>query len=82
MWLHLVEKKMLYSSNRMDIIRYINDGPYTSGFPTESPARTGIWIGWQIVRQYMDKHPETTLPELMNNIDYQGILNASGYFPE
>jgi gliding motility-associated lipoprotein GldB len=82
MWLHLVEKKMLYSSNRMDIIRYINDGPYTNGFPMESPARTGIWIGWQIVRQYMDKHPETTLPELMNNIDYQGILNASGYFPE
>jgi gliding motility-associated lipoprotein GldB len=82
MWLTLVEKKMLYSSKRMDIIRYINDAPYTNGFPLESPGRTGIWIGWQIVRQYMKKHPEVTLPQLMQNSDYQGILNASGYFPE
>ncbi len=82
MWLTLVENKMLYSSKRMDIIRYINDAPYTNGFPIESPGRTGIWIGWQIVRQYMNKHPEITLPQLMQNSDYQGILNASGYFPE
>ncbi|MBN1987440.1 MAG: hypothetical protein JW761_14105 [Prolixibacteraceae bacterium] len=82
MWLKLVETKMLYSNKRMDIIRYINDGPYTNGFPLESPARTGIWIGWQIVRKYMEEHPETTLSQLMNNSDYQKILNDSGYFPE
>ena len=82
MWINLVEKKMLYSSKRMDIIRYINDGPYTNGFPLESPARTAIWIGWQIVREYMKKHPEISVSELMQNNDYQGLLNASGYFPE
>jgi len=82
MWLYLVDKKLLYSNKRMDIIRYINDAPYTNGFPLESPGRTGIWIGWQIVREYMKKHPEVTLPQLMQNSDYQGILNASGYFPE
>jgi hypothetical protein len=82
MWLKLIERQLLYSSNRMDILRYINDGPFTNGFPVESPARTGIWIGWQIVRQYMHKHPEITLSELMKNTDYQGILNASGYFPD
>lgn len=82
MWINLVEKKMLYSGKRMDIIRYTNDGPYTNGFPLESPARTAVWIGWQIVREYMEKHPEITLSGLMQNSDYQGILNASGYFPE
>ncbi len=82
MWLRLVETQMLYSNKRMDIIRYINDGPYTNGFPVESPARTGIWIGWQIVRKYMNKHPDITLPQLMQNTDYQKILNESGYFPE
>ncbi|MCG6186086.1 gliding motility lipoprotein GldB [Maribellus maritimus] len=82
MWLRLVETKMLYSSKRMDIIRYINDGPYTNGFPLASPARTGVWIGWQIVRKYMNEHPEITLPQLMQNTDYQKILNESGYFPE
>lgn len=82
MWTYLVENRMLYSTKRMDIIRYLNDGPYTNSFPLESPARTGIWIGWQIVRQYMEKHPEITLSELMENENYQEILNASRYFPE
>jgi gliding motility-associated lipoprotein GldB len=82
MWSQLIEKKMLYSNKRMDIIRYINNSPTTSGFPLESPGRTGVWIGWQIVRGYMKKHPGTTLAALMKNSDYQQILNDSKYFPE
>ena len=82
MWSQLIEYKMLYSNKRMDIIRYINASPTTSGFPLESPGRAGVWIGWQIVRKYMKKFPETTLPALMQNSDYQQILNDSKYFPE
>ncbi len=82
MWNYLIENDMLYSNKRMDILRYINDGPYTTGFPLESPARTGVWIGWQIVRKYMNENEEISLAELMENTDYQGILNASGYYPE
>uniref|UniRef100_UPI003216C71E gliding motility lipoprotein GldB n=1 Tax=uncultured Draconibacterium sp. TaxID=1573823 RepID=UPI003216C71E len=82
MWTYIIEKEMLYSSKRMNIIRYINDSPSTSGFPLDSPGRTGVWIGWQIVRQYMKKHPEITLSQLMANYDYQKILNQSGYNPE
>ena len=82
MWMYLVEQKLLYSNKRMDIVRYINDGPHTSGFPLESPGRAGVWIGWQIVREYMNKNQKITIKELMENKDYQGILNASGYFPE
>lgn len=82
MWSQLIENKMLYSNKRMDVIRYINNSPTTSGFPLESPGRTGVWIGWQIVREYMKKHPDITLLELMQNSNYQQILNDSKYFPE
>lgn len=82
MWSQLIEHKMLYSTKRMDIVRYINPSPATSGFPLESPGRTGVWIGWQIVREYMKKFPETTLSDLMLNANYQQILNDSKYFPE
>ena len=82
MWSQLIEHKMLYSNKRMDIVRYINNSPTTSGFPLESPGRTGVWIGWQIVREYMKKFPETPLPDLMQNSNYQQILNDSKYFPE
>lgn len=82
MWTHLIEQKMLYSSKRMDIVRYINDAPTTSGFPIESPGRTGVWIGWQVVRKYMKKNPEISLADLMASKDYQKILNDSEYDPE
>jgi len=82
MWNYIIENKKLYSNKRMDILRYINDGPYTTGFPIESPPRTGIWLGWQIVRQYMKRNETVTLSELMENTDYQQILNDSKYYPE
>jgi len=82
MWSALIEKKMLYTTKRMDIIRYTGEAPTTSGFPNESPGRTGNWIGWQIVRKYMEKNPEISLSRLMDNTDAQQILNLSGYYPD
>lgn len=82
MWTYLVEHKLLFSSERMNIVRLINPAPFTSIFSADSPGRAGIWIGWQIVKKYMKKNPGTTLPELMVNNDYQRILNESGYSPE
>lgn len=82
MWTYLVEHKLLFSTDRMNIIRFTGPAPFTSSFTTESPGRTGVWIGWQIVKQYMKKNPAITLPELMADNNYQKILNSSGYSPE
>lgn len=81
MWTYLAEHKLLFSSERMGIKRFIDDGPYTATFSEESPARTGVWLGWQIVRAYMKNNPEIRLVDLMSNPDFQGILNQSGYQP-
>lgn len=81
MWTYLAEHKMLFTTDRMSIKRFIDDGPYTATFSEESPARTGVWIGWQIVRSYMKKNKDIKLADLMNNSDDQSILNQSGYRP-
>jgi len=81
MWTFLAEHKQLFTTDRMSIKRFMDDGPYTASFTENSPARTGVWIGWQIVRSYMGKNPDIKLPDLMNNNDFQGILNQSGYQP-
>jgi len=81
MWTYLAEHKELFTTERMNIKRFIDDGPYTAAFSEESPARIGVWIGWQIVRSYMKEHPEITLPELLVKQDFQEILNESGYQP-
>ncbi len=81
MWTYLAEHKELFSTDRMTIKRYIDDGPYTATFTDASPARTGVWLGWQIVRSYMKEHSEIKLAELLQNEDFQEILNQSGYQP-
>ena len=81
MWTYMAEHKMLFTTDRMSIKRFIDDGPYTAVFSEQSPARTGVWIGWQIVRSYMKQNKDLKLADLMNNTDYQSILNQSGYRP-
>lgn len=81
MWTYMAEHKMLFTTDRMSIKRFIDDAPYTASFSEESPGRTGAWLGWQIVRAYMKAHPEKKLADLMNNPNFQEILNQSGYQP-
>jgi len=81
MWTYMAEHKMLFTTDRMSIKRFIDDGPYTPTFSEESPARTGVWLGWQIIRSYMKQNKDVKLADLMNNTNYQSILNQSGYQP-
>jgi gliding motility-associated lipoprotein GldB len=82
MWTYLVEHRLLFSTDRMNIVRFIGPAPFTSVFTNDSPGRTGSWLGWQIVRKYMKKNHGTSLTSLMSDNDYQKILNESGYSPE
>lgn len=50
-------------------------------FRKDAPASLGKWIGWQIVRKYMEKILTVTLEKLMNESDAQKILNDSKYKP-
>ncbi len=81
MWLFLVENKKLFTTDYKEIRRYTGEAPFTAGFSQESPGRSGIWLGWQIVRSYMDNNPQVTVQELMANTDYQKVLNNSRYDP-
>jgi hypothetical protein len=82
MWSYLVERKMLFSGDRMELVRFINPAPFTTPFGQKSPGRTGVWLGWQIVKSYIKNNPKTTLQGLMNENDYHKILNESGYSPD
>jgi len=81
MWTYLIEHKLLFNSNRMTVNKLIGEAPFTSYFPSDSPGRAAVWIGYRIVEQYMRKNPDLTLTDLMENNDYQLILEGSGYNP-
>ena len=81
MWGYVIEQKHLFSTDYRTIIKYVNDGPFTPGMPQESPSRTGIWLGLQIVKHYMNKHEDYNLVALMKENDYGMLLRESGYQP-
>jgi len=49
--------------------------------PQDSPSRIAYYIGYEIVKSYMQKNRDVTLNELMNDTDYNSILNKSKYKP-
>ncbi len=81
MWEYLVENKMLFETERMNILKFTGSGPFTRDFTPESPARASVWLGWGIVEEYMRRNQEITLEDLMMDIDFQKILTLSRYNP-
>ena len=81
-WAMLVEKRELYSTDWRVITKYTQPAPFTNGLSQEqSPGRIGVFIGWRIVSEYMQRNVQVTLRELMNETDAQKILQHSGYRP-
>jgi hypothetical protein len=79
LWKTIIERKHLYTPDRITTNKYFEDVPATFLAP-EAPANPGVWIGWQIVRKYMEE-TGVTPAELMQNTDAQDILTKSKYKP-
>jgi gliding motility-associated lipoprotein GldB len=80
-WGHFIDKKILFESSRKVVEQYTGEGPFVNEISNDCPGRIGRWLGWQIVRKYMNTHPEVTLQELMNQKDAGKIFKESGYKP-
>lgn len=80
-WSYFAAQKLLYTTDQAEIAKFTSDGPFTSALSKEAPSRIGHWMGWQLVRQYMNNNPEITLQSLVNEKDAQLILSKSKYKP-
>ncbi|RYY36982.1 MAG: gliding motility lipoprotein GldB [Sphingobacteriaceae bacterium] len=83
-WAYFLQEDLLYNSDYMKIQNYLNEAPFTPGLGehNESAPKLAVWTGWQIVRAYMEKYPNITLPQLIAEKDAQKILNESKYRPK
>ncbi|MCB0557327.1 MAG: hypothetical protein H6573_04700 [Lewinellaceae bacterium] len=82
MWAYLLKEELVYSSNWQDIRKLVDYSPNSPGMPPQAPGRTANWIGWQIVKAYMKKHPEASLQQLFALTDAQALLDESRYKPK
>lgn len=81
-WAALIENRMLFTTDGKLIRTFMADGPFTAEFSKDAPPRLGEWLGWQIVRKYLENNPDVTFQDVMTEKDAQKILSNSGYKPE
>jgi len=81
-WKYFVQNEMLFSSDQELSKRFIDEAPFSKFYQAndnESPGSIGAWVGWQIVRAYMNNN-DSTLQELLK-ISNEEIFKKSKYKP-
>lgn len=82
-WRYFVEGELIFNSDSQLHSRFLNPAPFSKfnlELDSESPAMVGQYIGWQIIRQYMNKN-KVSLQEMLN-ADSETIFNKANYKPK
>jgi hypothetical protein len=80
-WNYIAENQLLYINEKTEISKLISEGPYTSVFTDVSAPRSGVFIGYKIVFNYMKNNKKLSLKELMEENDAGKILASAKYNP-
>ncbi|WP_237332460.1 gliding motility lipoprotein GldB [Zobellia amurskyensis] len=81
-WRNFIENEYLYSTDNTLARRFLDPAPFSKfglELDNESPGRVGRYIGWQIVKAFMDKN-EVTLQQLLS-LPAEEIFKKSNYKP-
>ncbi|MES2410402.1 MAG: gliding motility lipoprotein GldB [Bacteroidota bacterium] len=82
-WRYFIEKELLYSTDSKLPNRFTNIAPFSKFYleiDNESPGRVGQWIGWQIVRSFMQNN-EVSMQDMLK-MDAKEIFEKSKYKPK
>lgn len=82
-WKYFIDRKLLFSTDKKLNKRFLDNAPFSKFYLQEdnqSPGRIGVWLGWQIVRSFMQNN-EVSLQELLR-IDSEELLKKSKYKPK
>ncbi|MFN8302256.1 MAG: hypothetical protein U0U46_07165 [Saprospiraceae bacterium] len=82
LWARLLEQNLLYSSDFNNWRKLVTPSPNAPILFQEAPGEVGSWMGWQIVKAYMRRHPQTTLTQLLGMSDSQQFLEQAKYKPK
>lgn len=80
-WSYITSEQLLYETDKRKYRKYVEYSPHSPGMPPEAPGRTGSWIGFQIVKSWLKRHPESDIRDLLAMNDSQQILDAARYKP-
>ncbi|WP_297791870.1 gliding motility lipoprotein GldB [uncultured Eudoraea sp.] len=82
-WRYFIERELLYSTDNMLAPRFLDPAPFSKfrlELDNESPGRLGRWMGWQIVRSFMENN-DVKLNQLLE-LSADEIFKKSNYKPK
>tara|TARA_B100000795_G_scaffold64932_1_gene43998 strand:- start:18834 stop:19793 length:960 start_codon:yes stop_codon:yes gene_type:complete len=83
MWRYFVEKELLFSTDPGLTPRFISNAPFSKFYlelDNESPGMAGRYIGWQIVRSFIENN--TITPQQLLVFDAEALFKKSNYKPK
>jgi hypothetical protein len=82
LWNHFVSKNLLYSTRRQEYQKLVGPSPNAPNMPAEAPGQTANFIGWQMIKAFVKKNPNTSLSDLLAMEDGQKIMEIARYRPK
>ena len=82
-WRYFIEREILYSTDNMLAPRFLDPAPFSKfrlELDNESPGRLGRYVGWQIVRAFMNNN-DVKLSQLLE-LSAEEIFKKSNYKPK
>ena len=82
-WMYFIDRKILFSTDFNLNARFLENGPFSKFYMEQdnlSPGKIGVWLGWQIVRSFMEKN-DVSLQELLK-MNEDEIFKKSNYKPK
>ena len=83
-WQYFIEHQLLYQTDPKLIQRFLEPAPFSKFYlqlDNESPGRVGRWMGWQIIKSFLNQNPETPLEALLR-MPAQQLFQLSKYKPK
>lgn len=82
-WRYFVDRELLFDTDNQLPSRFLYPAPFSKFYlelDNQAPPKLGQYIGWRIVRQYMDRK-DVSLREMLKK-DAEEIFNNSNYKPK
>lgn len=83
-WRYFIDKQLLFSSDPSLLPRFINPAPFSKFYldlDNTSPGRIGEFIGWQIVKSFLENNNEVTFENFLA-MNAEEIYKKSRYKPK
>ncbi len=82
-WRYFIENELIFDTDSKLYTRFLYPAPFSKFYlqlDSESPARVGQYIGWNIVRAFMEKN-DVSINKMLNT-SAEEIFNKANYKPK